>query len=273
MAREPYFFTEIFSFDKNIFNLEGGLQLQIYNQSYAGSNEKIITVALVNMNFGGDFNQTAKLCAFQPTIKVECCDGREIFSDINLQKNIGFNPELLELDMLYSDIKCYAQGHGCAAIWDNDNAAPRWISSSFMPKFNLRQMKAAEFGNTEVLSMKFLYTAPLEKIVRSLKNFLGEYQNWIENLKAQISNVKENLKGVAVDNIKKCQQACDRILNSIELLEKNSLAFRAFQLANEAMFLQRRQTVFKAKKFFDEKKYPLVSFPVGFYFARIAVIY
>ena len=262
--REPYFFTEIFSFDKNIFNLEGGLQLQIYSQSYAGSNEKIITVALVNMNFGGDFNQTAKLCAFQPTIKVESCDGREIFSDINLQKNIGFNPELLELDMLYSDIKCYAQGHGCAAIWDNDNAAPRCISSSFMPKFNLRQMKAAEFGNTEVLSMKFLYTAPLEKIVRSLKNFLGEYQNWIENLKAQISNVKENLKGVAVDNIKKCRQACDRILHSIELLEKNSLAFRAFQLANEAMFLQRRQTVFKAKKFFDEKNIRWYPFQLAF---------
>ena len=52
--RDPYFFTEIFSFDKNIFNLEGGLQLQIYNQSYAGSNGKIVTVALVNTNFGGE---------------------------------------------------------------------------------------------------------------------------------------------------------------------------------------------------------------------------
>lgn len=79
--REPYKFNEIFSFGKNnIIDLKGGLQLHIYNHLYSKSNEKIITIALVNTNLGGsDFNQISKFCAFQPMIKVESCDGKAIF--------------------------------------------------------------------------------------------------------------------------------------------------------------------------------------------------
>lgn len=264
--REPYTFNEIFSFGKNnVIDLKGGLQLHIYNHSYLESDEKIITIALVNTNLGGnDFNQISKFCAFQPIIKVESCDGKAIFSNINVQKNIEMNSELMELDMLYSDVKCYAQGHGCATIWDKENNEPLWISSSFIPSFNLHQMKAADFENNEVLSMKFLYTAPVKEVVKCLKNFINGYQIWIEDLKLKLSNVKENLQIVALDNIKKCQQTYNRIFYSIELLESDPLAFRAFQLANEAMFMQRKQTILKSKKIFDEKNVRWYPFQLAF---------
>lgn len=264
--RKPCTFNEIFSFGKNnVINLEGGLQLHIYNHSYTTSGEKIVTVALVNNNASDqDFNQISRFCAFQPVIRLESCDGRSIFSNLNLQKNLETDSEMLNLDLLYADEKCYAQGHGCAAIWDTENEEPRWSSSSFIPSFNLNQMKAAEFENNEVLSMKFLHTAPRKKVVQCLQNFIGSYQVWIENLKAKVSKVRENLQSVAIDNIKKCQQSYDRIFYSIKLLEKEPLAFRAFQLANEAMFMQRKQSVLKFKKTFDEKNIRWYPFQLAF---------
>src|SRR5699024_2805864 len=142
--------------------------------------------------------------------------------------------------------------HGCSVMWDMDNAEPEWVESAFFPTFNLCQMKAAEVVSGNVLSMQFLATASVDEVVRELSAFAAKYQKWIKDQGDILPAIKDSLQDVAKSNIQKCQDACDRISYAIKLLKDSAVgdgkAFRAFQLANEAMLLQRRQTLLKNGK-------------------------
>lgn len=250
-------------------DLPNGLQLQVYTHSIMDSGERVITIALVNENQSeNDITSTSRCCAFQPVIRVSSSDGTAVFTSVNRQTYLTTDPELLELDMLYSDVHCYAQGHGCSVMWDMDNAEPEWVESAFFPTFNLRQMKAAEVVSGNVLSMQFLSTATVDDVVLELSAFATKYQKWIKDQNNAVSEVKESLREIARSNIQKCQDACNRIDYAIRLLKESAegdgKAFRAFRLANEAMLLQRRQTLLKSGKTFDPAKVCWYPFQLAF---------
>ena len=133
-----------------------------------------------------------------------------------------------------------------------------------MPTFNLRQMRAAELDCGEIFSMRFLATAPANKIIDGLKFFLARYQNWIDGLSEKLFDVEKNLRGTAKNNLENCQAAHDRIGHSIELLRENPTAFRAFRLANAAMLMQRRQTLKKSGAAFEERAVRWYPFQLAF---------
>lgn len=269
--RNEYSYSETISFSEKpveYCDLPSGLQLQVYTHSLMDG-ERVITIALVNENQSqNDMVSTSRCCAFQPVIKVSGIDATPVFTSVNRQTYLTTDPELLELDMLYSDVHCYAQGHGCSVMWDMDNIDPEWVESAFSPTFNLKQMKAAEVVSGNVLSMQFLSTASVKDVISELRAFAGKYQTWINEQADCVSEVKDGLKDIAISNIEKCQNACNRIMYAITLLEQNSttgkIAFRAFQLANEAMLLQRRQTLLKGGKQFDPAKVSWYPFQLAF---------
>ena len=270
--RNEYPYSEIIEFSGErveYADLPSGLQLQVYTHSIMESGERVITIALVNENQSeNDMVATSKSCAFQPVIRVTGVDEVCIFTSVNRQTYLTTDPELLELDMLYSDVYCYAQGHGCSVMWDMDNIEPKWVESAFFPTFNLRQMKAAEVVSGNVLSMHFLSTAPVGDVVRELSAFAAKYQQWIEQQNDGISNVKSSLQDIARSNVHKCRDAYNRINYAIKLLKDSAAgdgkAFRAFQLANEAMLLQRRQTLLKNGRQFDPDKVCWYPFQLAF---------
>lgn len=250
-------------------DLPRGLQLQVYTHSIVDTGERVITVALVNENQSeNDMNTTSRCCAFQPVIRITSCDGASIFTSVNRQTYLTTDPELLELDMLYSDVHCYAQGHGCSVMWDMQNIEPEWVESAFFPTFNLCQMKAAEVVSGNVLSMQFLATASVDEVVCELSAFAAKYQKWIQDQVNLLPAIKDSLQDVAKNNIQKCQDACNRIGYAINLLRDSAAGdgkvFRAFQLANEAMLLQRRQTLLKNGKPFDPTNVSWYPFQLAF---------
>lgn len=250
-------------------DLPSGLQLQVYTHSIMDSGERVITIALVNENQSeNDMGATSKYCAFQPAIRAASCDRSPVFTSVNRQTYLTTDPELLELDMLYSAVHCYAQGHGCSVMWDMDNDEPEWVESAFSPTFNLRQMKAAEVVSGSVLSMQFLSTASVDDVVRELSAFATKYQKWIKGQGDLLPRIKASLQDVAKGNIQKCQDACNRISYAIKLLKDSATgdgkAFRAFRLANEAMLLQRRQTLLKNGRSFDSDKVSWYPFQLAF---------
>jgi len=270
--RNEYPYSEIITFSGErveYADLPSGLQLQVYTHSIMESGERVITIALVNENQSeNDTGATSKSCAFQPVIRVTGIEGARIFTSVNRQTYLTTDPELLELDMLYSDVYCYAQGHGCSVMWDMENAEPEWVESAFFPTFNLRQMKAAEVVSGNVLSMQFLSTAPVGDVVRELSAFATKYHQWIEQQNDNISNVKPSLQNIVQSNVQKCRDAYNRIYYAIKLLRDSASGdgkvFRAFQLANEAMLLQRRQTLLKNGRQFDPDKVCWYPFQLAF---------
>ncbi len=270
--RNEYSYSEKIKFTEERVehtDLPCGLQLQVYTHAIMDSGERVITIVLVNENQSeNDMGSTSKCCAFQPVIRVTSGNGTTVFTSVNRQTYLTTDPELLELDMLYSDVYCYAQGHGCSVMWDMENAEPEWVESAFFPTFNLRQMKAAEVVCGNVLSMQFLSTASVDDVVCELSAFMTKYQKWIKGQDDFLSGIKSSLQDVAKGNIQKCQNACNRINYAIKLLKESAAgdgkAFRAFQLANEAMLLQRRQTLLKNERPFDPAKVCWFPFQLAF---------
>lgn len=246
------------------------LQLRVYTHALLETGERVITIALINENQpeGSDLFTTSASCAFQPSIRVAGVDGEEIFTSVSRQSYLTTDPELLELDMLYADIHCYGQGHGCSVTWDRESPEPKYVASTFFPEYNLLQMKAAQMENVNVLSMQYLATASPEDVLSGLSAFVAKYQAWIDELPKKAASVPDDLQDIAGQNIRKCQEACDRIARSIDLLAKSArtdgIAFRAFQMANEAMLIQRRQGILKSNKPYDPDKVTWYPFQLAF---------
>lgn len=250
--------------------LEGNMQLQVYTHSILDTGERVITIALINENQPESNNllTTSAATAFQPVIRIEGENKRRIFTNVSRQSYLTADPELLELDMIYSDVHCYGQGHGCSVIWDRVSVEPEWVCSSFFPEFNLLQMKAADIDAGNILSMKFLATATANEIIPGLLSFAEKYLEWIDGLEGKASAIGDSFKEIADNNILKCKNAYNRILLAIQLLDESSKsddkAFRAFQLANEAMLMQRRQSILKNKGQYDPEKIAWYPFQLAF---------
>lgn len=249
-------------------SLPGGIQLQIYTHNIFEDGERVITVAMINVNpAGNDALEKAKECAFQPELTISG-DIDFPFTNVNRRSEMSTDDELLELEMLYSDVTCYGQGHGCSVLWDMDNDEPKWISAAWFPEYNLHQMMAKQIDDKQVLSMKYLSESLPVQVITSLDHFIDDYKNWITNIDHAAENLPERYKESAETNIKKCYDAYDRIKNSIRLLEQSisgdKKAIKAFQLANEAMLIQRKQAMKKAGRAVNENEISWYPFQLAF---------
>lgn len=226
--------------------------------------EKIISVVLINERHIDDKNREniASNTVLQPYIKISGIDNQSVFAEVSKQIKLTDNDELLEMDMLYMDRKCYAQGHGCSVSWDIENEEPEYIESEFLPSSKVMQTKAVESDKNPVFKMHYLFNSDRQQIIQHLKDFIAEYDSWIEKQenKSRTAKYSQHVE-IANQNIQKCKQIALRIQSSIEILEEgdaeNNLAWRAFVYANEAMYLQQCRGITKRAK--DNNTEPVID--------------
>lgn len=272
--RQPYNYREVIQLSSantvEPRELENGLQLHVYTHSVLDTGERVITIALVNCNQAGkELSEQNQKAAFQPVIKVSGINGEPIFTSVDKKVNLTTDPELLELELLYYGVYCYGQGHGCSVEWDTENPDPLWVASTFFPTFNLRQMKASEFPGLTIFNMKRLFTEAPYVLINELRQFIADYKKWIDGIETQSLQFSGDRKMSAERNIKKCRDAYSQINKSIDLLEKScngdGVVFRAFQLANEAMYIQRVRTLTRNRKPIDSEKINWYPFQLAFF--------
>ena len=254
--RVQYDYREVIKLDRESIaeiSLPRRAKIKVYiNKEFEDSGEKVITVALINDNSAesSDLTEINAQAMFQPVIEVSGENGLPIFTTVERKVNLTTDPELLELDMLYRDTHCYGQGHGCAVVWDLDNEEPLWVRSEFFPFYNLRQMKPSSKAS-RVFNMKRLFTEPATTIVAELRAFMSDYKVWIDGLRESIKGFDEIKRHSAEINIQKCEKALSTINRTIDALEKDAKTdgpvFRAFRLANEAMYMQRERALIRKK--------------------------
>ncbi len=239
-------------------------EFQVLDETYVKSythrvfddGETVITIVLTNKYLlkGFDFEEKNKHTVFQAGITVTS-DEKEgkVFTFVRRQIELADDMELAELDMLYAANGCFAQGHGCAVEWNLDDIEPSCIKSSFMPHFDLLQMKAVQIEGTPVFNMKYLHTASADEMITNLEHFVGMYKLWIDDLVVKLSNGELGAYSESANNnIEKCRNICKRIESTVACLKESALhngnEWKAFRLANEAMYMQRKQSLIKAKK-------------------------
>jgi len=229
--------------------IEPGIYLKSYFHFAAGTGERVMTTVLTNERniTDDDRNKVAANTILQPEIIIEGTgNNKDIFTEVRRQVAMSDNEELAQLDMLYAEDKCYAQGHGCSVVWDKKSAVPEYIKTAFIPSFNLHQMKAAEIKDLPVFNMHYLFTADREDVIGGLRQFLALYSDWIKDkrLLASTERYADYIQS-ASRNMDECENILRRISHSVDLLGEDNIAWTAFRYANEAMFMQRCRTIEK----------------------------
>lgn len=251
-------------------DLDNGMQLHVYTHAIFDTGEKVITVALINSLQVGDddFTEQNRNAAFQPVIRISGTHEKPIFTLADKKVNLTTDLELLDLELLYSGIICYGQGHGCSVEWDIVNPEPIWVSSTFFPMYNLCQMKASEFPGLRIFNMKRLFTEHPDLLIKELRHFLEEYKKWIDDIEVKSSLFSGERRASAQRNIQHCRDAYKQIGETIRLLEKSAnedgIVLKAFQLANEAMYIQRERTMIRNKKIPDSEAINWYPFQLAF---------
>lgn len=276
--RSGYSKNYSFSVGKNeSYSVEGELYISSYTHKVFESGESVITVVVANKHKlkEYDYIEMNRYTIFQPEIMVTSDenDGK-VFTNVRRQIDLGKNLENVELDMLYADSKCYGQGHGCAVEWNTEGEDISYIKSSFLPRYNLLQMKAAQIEGTPVFNMKYLYSADAKEVIGHLYDFTDKYKIWIEELESKIGEKEyEEFREAAINNINKCKDVFTRIRKSISILEEseaiNGNEWRAFRYANEAMYMQRKQSLLKAKKAPSDESINWYPFQLAFMLLEI----
>lgn len=123
-----------------------------------------------------------------------------------------------------------------------------------MPEYELLQMMPGMLKNEDALSMEYLVSESDESVIQSLNNFLLKYSQWINEQEKKICQLNPKFHEVAAQNLQKCNAAYKQMSKAVDMLKLDKHAMQAFKIANEAMLLQREQTLKKAGKEYIAQK-------------------
>jgi hypothetical protein len=211
-----------------------------------------VTLALLNrFESSGNAGDRDSMAFFQPRITVSSVDGSSPFVERPALGSTDTDEELNAYRLLYRHAPNFATGHGCAVEWEaidvavNDMAtAPstRWIRTTFVPNYDLRLADSNLEIDVARLGMHRLATASDAEVIAALRSLTSGYRAWIQRRSDQVQSISaESLRKTAVEHLKRCTEACDRMDAGIELLADptDTLPMEAFRLANRAMAMQR----------------------------------
>lgn len=204
-----------------------------------------VTVMLVN---GLEESPSkAQHCIFQA--KIEIASGNNDF--VFVENNPNPNPSTMDaeeqsLDLLYRHKKIYGTGLGTSVNWKIDDNGAGSIWNDFFPVTEIPSMNFSlprnELLEDRELSMKYLSdldTSDKDTKLVSMKNLVDLYRNWVDGLETTAAALDLRYASAAAANIRECKHAYERMYAGIDTLRSNDNAYRAFLLANRAMFMQR----------------------------------
>ena len=245
-------------------NLDGmDLRIELFARPYS-ENVKLITVCLINRTE----EALTENILFQAHFKLSIVSPE---SDKNILPYPG--PELGQLDdeeksmaLLYRHEHTFGVGHGCAAVWDYKTRTDEteWLSAECLPHLETPSITPDirdETGNETKVPM-----ATLAGLVDGddghtlLENLIASYELWIADRKTELLTLKEDvLRQTGEKHLQNCEYCAERMRRGLAYLRSNPLAYKAFQLANEAILLQQIHSRLDYRRItFDEKNKRLV---------------
>ena len=204
-----------------------------------------VTVMLVNEL--EEVPAKANHCIFQSRIEINTHNNCFSFVESNPNPDIHLmDEEECSLELLYRHKKIYGTGLGTSVDWDIDEQGKGRVWNDFfpieeIPAMNFSLPKNKVITNNE-LSMKYL--SDLNSIdkdtkISSMYNLVDLYKSWVVDLEKTASLLDTKYISAASKNIAECRRAYERMYAGIKTLKENETAYKAFLLANRAMFMQR----------------------------------
>jgi hypothetical protein len=222
---------------------DGGLELYVLVREPEGETTTV-TVALRNRRTKSTGEDRDRACWFQVGLAVEA-DAMALTDRSKLRSDVSDDADLASSELLYRKSMVFGAGHGCAVEWaDIDVEGPvcRKVSTTFIPRQDVHRSVAG--GTDADLSLDLLSTGNKERVLSELETLHSDYLGWI-SLTGEIAaglgpdSVPSHLEPVSRRHLNSAGEAADRIRAGIQVLRDDKQAFEAFQLANQAMHMQR----------------------------------
>ena len=229
---------------------------------------KSITATLINTNIqtpGHSRFWVNQHTYFQPEIRVS--GEQSAFTDVRKHIRLGKDKETREMEMLYSNCRNYAAGHGCAADYKNEGGRIV-LYTSFLPVYELNQMMPYQSSQKKLFSMKYLSEAPKSVLISELKEWLREYMGWIDRCAERIGSLKLRYQESARQNMEQCRSTYHTMIRSADSL-KDEAVYKAFVYANEAMYLQRKQMLKNRGIVVDDDSIRWYPFQLAFFLQEV----
>jgi hypothetical protein len=218
-----------------------------YKRIYETNYGKFIKILMANreshpkkkFSFGNELLNHKTLFQVQVSAKAD-----KFLPYKQLSESNPFDEELNTINFQYRNEFAYAIGHGCAVEWNN-NTNPTELKTTFLPEVEIKNY-SNDFNKdfpeklkdiTEIKKLSIWTDFNKSEIIEKLKLFANEYNNWITT--KQKTTAKElNFQEIFDSIIEKQADTYKRLIKNIEFLNKNETAFKSFQLANTAMYIQ-----------------------------------
>ena len=253
------------------YEVTENLVIKIYLHKTYEDGSRTVTVSLVNNNSKKtDIFEQNQAAFLQPSITVKS-SFPSAFGDIRKNIRMSKDAEAAELEMLYSSVNSFASGHGCAVSWDEENGCCSRIWTDFLPEYELLQMMPSQKFDGKILSMKYLSESSGREIADGIEQLLGLYEEWISGLRSYTEKIRRFTES-AENNIGKCKDTLYRLRKSLSCITSEDEVLRAFQLANRAMFMQRKQTLINRDKYTSDDEIRWYPFQLAFVLQEIISI-
>jgi len=169
----------------------------------------------------------------------------------------GQDKQAESLNLLFRKKKSYSVGTGCGTDWIINNKECYEINTDFMPTYELPNIEAKSKG----FNLNYAELANIDnninndKYFESVDELRNNYLIWIKDQQFQASNLNDEYKAAANNNIKAIEVWCKRIERGIEIIKTDKEALIAFKLTNLSMLIQfNRFRNLKSKTYNEELK-------------------
>jgi hypothetical protein len=210
---------------------------------------RLVTVAIVNETAGtGPAN-----ALFQMGFRVTARGGLTVEPYPEADQS-DHDEEEQSIDLLYRNRRTYAIGHGCAANWgEARDTTVNWVESDPLPAHEVTgltpdvYLTGADGTRTPVtVSMHALASGTLEGR-QQVETVLRLYAGWIEKQERSVPGLPARFEAAARRHLTLCREALQRMRDGWDLVQADTLANRAFRLANEAMLYQQLRSQLKPR--------------------------
>jgi len=214
---------------------------------------QFVKIQLVNVSEKQPYNKFSNKnetlnpkCFFQSSIEIEGAIKEyknNSISTFTLDNELA-DKEALELDFIYRNVKNYGVGHNCSVTWEaGENGKVNKVKTTFLPEQNIKDIVNTFDENDDRLNKALdiknlsVWGEDKQTIIDRLSYFISRYENWV---KKQEENNKQNqgdYRKIGEGLIVKLRNNLNRLKENIGLLNDENV-FKAFQIANTAMYLQ-----------------------------------
>lgn len=215
-------------------------------------NARTITISLVNCGklqsrAGEDEPATVDTLFFQPEINVRKPEDG-CFLPVEQNDFGGLDPESRKLAVRYSKVCSYSRGHGCAGDWlqaGADHTLVTRVFSDCFPSFEVPGTAPLAMGENGYKTA-FCEFAKIDEdidtsrpiVVANLRLLAEDYRQWIDKQRTGIGELATRMRDTANDIVVECEHTLLRIEEGIKFLQTDDDAYKAFVIANRAIWMQ-----------------------------------